>query len=98
MTIRFLIIDDHDAFRHWLGHHLTAEWDDSDVEFHEPVGAELTSSGFKRFTLGVLQIGHSQILSGHDGRRSMQPGRSSICSQIPWFSRASISFPADHAD
>ena len=36
MSIRILIIDDHDAYRHWLGHHLTAEWEDGEVEYHEP--------------------------------------------------------------
>ncbi len=39
MGIRFLITDDHAAYRDWLGHHLTAEWDDCDVVMHDPAGA-----------------------------------------------------------
>jgi len=41
LGIRFLIIDDHEAYREWLGHHLTAEWDDSQVIPHDPSGGAL---------------------------------------------------------
>lgn len=36
MSIRVLIIDDHDQFRAWLGHHMTAEWEDAVIVGHDP--------------------------------------------------------------
>jgi len=38
LGIRFLITDDHAAYRDWLGHHLSAEWDDCDLVMHNPAG------------------------------------------------------------
>jgi DNA-binding response OmpR family regulator len=41
LTQRFLIIDDHDAYRQWLGHHLASEWAEGDVELHVPSGSDV---------------------------------------------------------
>jgi DNA-binding response OmpR family regulator len=41
VSIRVLIIDDHAQYREWLGHHITAEWPDAEVQGVDPAGESL---------------------------------------------------------
>ena len=43
--MQFLIIDDHEAYRHWLGHHLTSEWIESEVVSHDPTDGNALPDG-----------------------------------------------------
>ncbi|UCC13410.1 MAG: protein kinase [Gammaproteobacteria bacterium] len=43
--MQFLIIDDHEAYRDWLGHHLTSEWIDCEVVSHDPTGGSALPDG-----------------------------------------------------
>ncbi len=58
MGIRFLIIDDHAAYRDWLGHHLTAEWGDCEVVSHDPTGEPLLPEGSTANDFDLIIIDH----------------------------------------
>lgn len=58
MGIRFLISDDHAAYRDWLRHHLTAEWDDCDVIMHDPSGGGTLPEGANAQDFDVMFVDH----------------------------------------
>jgi CheY-like chemotaxis protein len=58
LGIRFLIIDDHEAYREWLGHHLTAEWSDSTVVSHDPSGGDLLPPDTEAADFDLLFLDH----------------------------------------
>ena len=43
--MRILIIDDHEAYRQWLAHHITAEWTEAGVVGHDPRRGDLLPRG-----------------------------------------------------
>jgi CheY-like chemotaxis protein len=45
ISMQFLIIDDHESYRHWLGHHLTSEWIESEVVSHDPTDGNALPDG-----------------------------------------------------
>jgi len=58
LGIRFLIIDDHEAYRQWLGHHLTAQWDDSEVVSHDPTAGSLLPKDAEPGDFDLLFLDH----------------------------------------
>jgi len=58
LGFRFLISDDHEAYRDWLGHHLTAEWDDCQVVMHDPSTGGVLPEYAKTVDFDVMFIDH----------------------------------------
>ncbi len=58
MGIRFLIIDDHEAYREWLGHHLTSEWVESTVVSHDPSSGDLLPADTEVADFDLIFLDH----------------------------------------
>jgi CheY-like chemotaxis protein len=55
---RVFIIDDHADFRRLLGHHVTARWPDSVVQYYDPVVSGRLPSQFSGAGSDVVLLGH----------------------------------------